>query len=276
MNAIRIIIPPRYINLCCKMSLLKSRETAKYTYKYSITDTLCVDILEELDLLYVREGIKPCARIFSGPRNDGLSWVRGNVHIKPEPDVRGLAFSNRGIVAEDGFTPYYAAIDTGIAEKARAAEEIDDHEALGLSLGYPSCCVNFYRKHRTEEPLLLHEGKGNHLINYCLRYFGIAIISHFPCSPDCTESIRIAKERLKIIQARMPEYAKRLTALKCFCLITDKLVLYATEYERRDDAIELHNPVSTAKEAMHSVRIVAPGKYMINKRIHSGSLYFFN
>jgi hypothetical protein len=239
-------------------------------------DTLGMDMLEELDLLYVLEGIKPCARVLFGRQDNGLSWAQSSLHIEPVPDSRLQAFSNQGIIAKDGLTPFYAAKDMALAEKARAAEETSNHKLLGLALGYPACCVDFFCRHMAEEPLLLHEGRGNHLINYCLRYFGIALISHFPCSPDCAESIRMAKQRLLIIKERMPEYANKLSALKCCTLITENLVLYATDYEKRPDSIELHNPVCTRNEAMHKIRIVAPGKYMINKTLHRGSLYFFD
>jgi len=74
----------------------------------------------------------------------------------------------------------------------------NDHD-LGLLLGYPKCCVEFFCKRFSERNPNLELSPTNLFTNISKRNEDYVIISHFPCSSDCNESIELGKKYLDVI-----------------------------------------------------------------------------
>lgn len=76
------------------------------------------------------------------------------------------------------------------------------HE-VGKALGYPECCVDFLRNRvkltaidSLIDPIhLIDNSNFNYKNNILLSSLGINLISHYPCSFNCEESIKIAEQR---------------------------------------------------------------------------------
>ena len=84
---------------------------------------------------------------------------------------------------------------------------------LGRILGYPKCCVDFFCKRFTADNPNLQLKPTNPFTNLTQREKDRAIISHFPCSSDCQESIELGKLYLEIITRKDSERGKEL--LEC-------------------------------------------------------------
>jgi hypothetical protein len=93
---------------------------------------------------------------------------------------------------------------------------ISNHDELGKLLGYPECCIQAFNERwangyidpiwqQAESTSLQYVKRSNeNLIKFKpdlpwqtsndMRYIGVKIIPHIPCSCDCEESIRVGKE----------------------------------------------------------------------------------
>jgi hypothetical protein len=124
-------------------------------------------------------------------------------------------FSNKGFKTsiEDprsGMHFVYISRDEQKAAEANTYEYKNDHKRLGLLLGYPECCCDFFVKNEPERSRLdndyllctLKNSKGLSFPfqnNIAIRDKDITLLSHFPCSFSCQKSIEIAKKHLKLI-----------------------------------------------------------------------------
>lgn len=115
---------------------------------------------------------------------------------------------------------------TTLAEHFIKAYESRDDIEVGRLLGFPVCCRNFFDEiwqNGYVDPIwqqadntkntkkfyfpdevynidkhIVKIKSGNHEIVSALRYIGVRIVSHIPCSCDCEESMKIAKERIEL------------------------------------------------------------------------------
>ena len=126
-----------------------------------------------------------------------------------------LSFSNKGIKipADDpgrGMFFVYMSKDELSAYKSAYYESAGDNMGLGASLGYPECCCSFYSKHFPERSVLdnnyetpvLENSEGDSFrfyTNIFVRHKDYCLIPHFPCSLDCSESIRLGKLALDLL-----------------------------------------------------------------------------
>lgn len=99
-------------------------------------------------------------------------------------------------------------------------EENIDHEAIGELLGYPKCCTHFFTEkwgagyidpvwQEAENVASAHVlKKEDHLIkvshelpyetNLMLRYIGIRLVPHIPCSLDCKDTAHMASSWMNL------------------------------------------------------------------------------
>ena len=108
-------------------------------------------------------------------------------------------YSNKGIrIPENDKRPgmYFVYISKN-EEKAWLAayyELMNNHRDLGKVLGYPNCCINYFTnnfsKNNTNPEIL----PTNAWTNITKRNEDHVLISHFPCSSDCQESILMARK----------------------------------------------------------------------------------
>jgi len=83
---------------------------------------------------------------------------------------------------------------------ANLYETRGDHYNLGLALGYPECCCRFYQKQFLKGNLAPEHSTYHKLIDIRKRKTDSSIISHFPCSPNCRESIKLAQKSVKLLE----------------------------------------------------------------------------
>ena len=177
--------------------------------------------LEILYLLYekkpvVRQGFydKEVGRVKDFCRKNGLAFeIAPYKVILADPHLK---YSNKGFKARvddprRGMYFVYISKDERRATEARVYEMKNNHRELGFALGYPECCVEFFVKNYPERsgvdndyviPALKNsEGKRfPYYTNICKRVKDVALLSHFPHSFDCEESIAMAKRHLKLIE----------------------------------------------------------------------------
>ena len=98
----------------------------------------------------------------------------------------------------EGLFFVYISKDQEKALLANLYETRQDHYRLGLILGYPECCVQFYCAEFENNNIAPEHNTYNELIDIRKRKTDEALISHFPCKPDCPESLKLAQKYLEI------------------------------------------------------------------------------
>jgi hypothetical protein len=104
----------------------------------------------------------------------------------------------------------YVASSDKLAKAARHAEEVGNDHDFGGHLRIPQCCRLFYEKHAADAARYQNDffpffsdqqftARPTALLNLAGQYFDASLVSHFPCSPDCSGSIEIAKENARMI-----------------------------------------------------------------------------
>src|SRR3989338_8765868 len=117
-------------------------------------------ITKSLEILYVIENAKPCARILAFEDEVGkiISFLDENGLNYSISDFKVLKqtlqsdfYSDKSIKipksdARKGHFIIYISKNRETSEKAKAAETENNHFSLGLMLGYPQCCCDFFEK----------------------------------------------------------------------------------------------------------------------------------
>jgi|SRR3989344_1224574 len=252
-------------------------------------------ITKSLEVLYVIEGVKPCARILV-PEDDlskVLDFLNGNKIKHATSDFKVLKqnaqsefYSDKSIKidknsAQKGYFFVYLSKNRETAEKARSAEEKNAHKELGLILGYPECCCEFFEKNFGENSTdltlkTLQNSDGYEFpfhTNIAARHFDVSLLSHFPHSFACKPSMEIAKANLKTIS----RYSKQLAAI--FSGILQGAVIYTTEegifllrkYEKIGNEIIYGDVMTTAKTKLYyllssnkELRVIDKNNFAVN------------
>jgi len=232
-------------------------------------------IIKSLEVLYVIEGTKPCARILIFQdelsavldflKNRKLQTMISNFKVIKQ-SAQSEFYSDKSIkIPKDderkGYFFVYLSKDKEIAEKAKLMEENSKHIELGLLLGYPKCCCEFFERNfdgkNTDLTLKVLENSDGYEFqfynNIAARHFDVALLSHFPHSFECEPSIEIAKNNLKIIK----EYSEQLAVM--FSGILQSVVIYTMEegifllrkHEKIDDEIIYGDVLTTAKSKLY-------------------------
>jgi hypothetical protein len=107
-----------------------------------------------------------------------------------------------------------------------------DHLRFGDSLGYPECCIKFYRDFNNHlvynnlyQTYKNTKGKPNYLCNCLFMDFTYSLIHHIPCSFNCEKTIENSKKVLEKIEEEEPKFAKE---------IKHYLMLPALVFEEKD------------------------------------------
>ena len=119
---------------------------------------------------------------------------------------QGFAHKHKAVKLGDPY--YWFGCVTRTHEEGmifKEAEKSGDHTTIGKMLGYPECCIEYFKENfpKNYDPVWLNDNDvpdGEAVANILLRYFGIRIISHLACSPHCEGSIKVGRERLEIIR----------------------------------------------------------------------------
>jgi hypothetical protein len=179
----------------------------------------CNQMTQDLEILSVKHGQRPCAwRTISRQSLPDFSqqcaamgltvlpvqWVgswNGFVHHTPAGDSNVYCIIAREL---DDAMIYLDAFKRG------------DNAKQGEMLGFPKCCCEFFAVQWAAgyfDPIWQMAGREapHPHSNPMLRYIGLRIGFHIPCSFHCDETVAIAKDRLRI--APDQDLVKLLTAL---------------------------------------------------------------
>lgn len=124
-------------------------------------------------------------------------------------------YSNKGLRIPEtdprpGMYFVYISKDEQKAWLASYYELVQNHKDLGLALGYPPCCVDFFCSKFTPQNTNLEIPSKNPYTNLSKREQDIVIISHFPCNSECQESINLGEKYLQAMYAFDKERAREL------------------------------------------------------------------
>jgi len=188
-------------------------------------------LTKALEILFLLEDVKPCVR--QGFYDTELEKVvkfcnHNNINYELSP-YKIVLETTKGNYSDKGTKVSLNDPRKGLmfiylsknkeAAKANEYETKQDHKNLGLSLGYPECCSNFFVKHEQEEskkqfnfitPIKNNSKEPYSLYtNYLAKYQDITLLSHFPCSFNCKNSIEIGKKHLELIEKHDKELANK-------------------------------------------------------------------
>ena len=261
-------------------------------------------IIKSLEVLYVIEGIKPCARIlvFEDELGKVMDFLNQNRISNAISDFRVLKqpaqnefYSDKSIKipkddARKGYFFVYLSKNKETAEKAKLAEEKNNHIGLGLLLGYPECCCEFFDRNFSENSAdltlkTLENSDGFEFpfyTNIAARHFDVSLLSHFPHGFECEESIKTAKNNLGIIG----KYSKQLTTM--FTGILQSVVVYTMEegisllrkHEKIGSKIAYGDVLATAKGKLYyllssnkELKIISRNSFIVNNVKIEGNDY---
>ncbi len=188
--------------------------------------------IKSLEILYILEDVKPVARImvkeeerdkvfgFFGEK--GLSYSMSDFKVVKQD--KDKSYSDKGVKVpidseQKGYFFVYVSKDKEKAENAKELEANGNHRGLGILLGYPECCAEFFERHFEEESkksndytiAALKNSDGFQFpfyTNIASRHFDLALLNHFPCSFNCKASIELAKRHLEVIEKDDKEAAE--------------------------------------------------------------------
>jgi len=180
--------------------------------------------IKALEILYALEGVKPVARIMVKEdekdkildflKKKGINYSLSDFKVMKQDEDK--AYSDKAIKidaasGEKGHFFIYASRDKEKAEKAKELEKDNKHKELGILLGYPRCCSEFFENNFSEESKkqndftlrTLKNSDGFQFpfyTNIAVRHFDLALLSHFPCCFNCEGSIKIANIHLEAVR----------------------------------------------------------------------------
>ena len=261
-------------------------------------------ITKSLEILYVIEDAKPCARIlvfedelkkvFEFLENNSLNTAVSDFKVVKQ-NIQSDFYSDKSIKIDKndsrkGHYLVYVSKNKELIQKAKIAEENNSHLELGLILGYPKCCCDFFQKNFDEKNTdltlkLLNNSRGfefEFYSNIAARHFDITLLSHFPHDFGCSPSMEIAKNNLKIIH----KHSRHLAEI--FSDILRSLVVYTLEegvfiiknHEKIKSGILYSYILSTAKSKLYfllssnkQLKIIDKNSFVVNDVHISGENY---
>lgn len=185
----------------------------------------CTELVQRLELVSVAKNQRRCAwrtvkvneiekltrecmdlGLNTYPIQNIGSWGQGFTH-KTKPAIDGKPMSTYCIITK--------SIEDALEYQAAFSKA--DHAKQGRMLGFPKCCTGFFLKNWPKyfDPIWQCATNSNHnggefgkniielhdynpLANPILRYIGLRVGFHIPCSFNCEESVSIAMERLSL------------------------------------------------------------------------------
>jgi hypothetical protein len=180
-----------------------------------------------LEMLFLIVGAKPCVRLmcyeeeipklekFCAKKDLWMETSDFKIHLVK--DKSKANYSNKGLIIPlnspfEGQVAVYISKNDMLVRHAKEHERKQDSYKLGLDLGYPECCCEFFIENRKQQ-----EKRSNDYVMPCLRnstldvfpyqmnntlrYFDRVVLPHFPCSYECSKSAAQAKHFMQIIDA---------------------------------------------------------------------------
>ncbi|MBI2650572.1 hypothetical protein HYX04_04625 [Candidatus Woesearchaeota archaeon] len=261
-------------------------------------------IIKSLEVLYVIEGTKPCTRIlvFEDELGKVMNFLQDNKINVAISDFKVLKqttqsefYSDKSVKIDKnskqkGYFFVYLSKNMEMAEKAKLMEEQNNHFGLGLLLGYPKCCCEFFQKNFNENNAdltlkTLENSDGYEFPlynNIAARHFDVALLSHFPHSFECKPSIEIAKNNLKIIQKNSTKIAGLFTnILQSVAIYTlEGGIFLLRKHEKVNDEVVYSDVLTTAKSKLYyllssnrKLKIIDKNNFVVNDANIKGENY---
>lgn len=177
----------------------------------------------EIEWKSIVTGLRKCAVVMKTPEEFlayGPEWAAHGLNAMPL-EMQGISkygYANTSVQTTPG-EPFVFRIVIGspkdVAMCKRAFDCGDDTE-IGELLGYPSCCLEFFRRVWVEEgmvdttwPMAVQTDSASRNDNYVnvdgppqanilWRWMGVRPVPHLPCRFDCSATVAFADEVLKI------------------------------------------------------------------------------
>jgi hypothetical protein len=132
-------------------------------------------------------------------------------------------------------------------QRLRRYDEAGDDAVVGELLGYPGCCIRAFEdlagRATGFDPVILSYGDDRPIdwpMNVSLLCFGLTLLSHVPCTPDCSASKEIAGRYYDFLSALRPAAAAELRMmLSTRVLHTQALGIAAFTARERDTGLEV-------------------------------------
>jgi len=176
----------------------------------------------DLELRTVEAGMRQCTTRHVAPDDIGRvarDLARRGLTLLPLTRVgtySGFAHRHPPVVPGRPWNWYcVVGISAAACEQFAAASDAGDHAAIGRLLGYPECCLQFFKDvwigQRIIDPIfeqaaayrLEHDGQRAVLddtarpeLGVHLRYIGVRLVPHLPCSYSCGPSLDMARQWL--------------------------------------------------------------------------------
>jgi len=166
--------------------------------------------IQELEMLSVVKNQRPCGTVTLDP-HDILDYEKKYPELifKPIRNVKkfqGFAHKHETAGPKDPFYSHYVASKSLIsATMFKDAYWSGDHHTQGRLLDFPECCRNFFYETWSKgyiDPTAQMAGKDNPhpWCNPLLRYIGVRVSFHLPCSFNCKPTIELAEKRLSLLE----------------------------------------------------------------------------
>jgi len=176
---------------------------------------------------------------------------QGFIHYTPAGDSNVYCVIARDIETANGFRKAFIA---------------GDHDTQGHYLGFPKCCREFFAREwgaGNYDPIPMMDRTGFHpLSNPALRYIGVRVGFHIPCSFNCHRTVQSAIERLECGQY---EDRKLLTAFLSMPMQWDAL----------HGILQIRTPLFwliTTTVPTHRAKIDIPGSFIPAEGVWPGNL----
>lgn len=197
----------------------KNNDTAKL---WSKRLNMVARLQHAAEYLTVKEGIRPCATLHIDNKSeelieqitrDGLYWIP----IQRVGKYQGFAHYHPPVKDINNSTVYgVLASKLSDAELFKNASRMGNHNIIGQLLGYPECCIEFFNKvwkqgyydplfnialntNQRKEKDNIIEVNPQLATNQFLRYWGVRLTTHFPCSYHCEETVKVGKMWFNLI-----------------------------------------------------------------------------
>lgn len=98
------------------------------------------------------------------------------------------------------------SFDKEIAEQLDAVEINNEHMLIGRLFGYPACCTQKFVEIASSEldktaGCIPGKGPFPKALNPIFRYlYGLNLLFHFPCSPECAASLKLHQQRRQYLR----------------------------------------------------------------------------
>ena len=139
------------------------------------------------------------------------NWMKDDFMVIPLEKVQaGATYQSSGGTC-DISKPWMYKVAIGRFEDVRElvyAYKDRNNYKIGDILGYPDCCIEFFEQHWIKEhwldtslPMALGETSitnWNPLCNILLRWLGLRMVSHLPCSFNCVDTAQIGRGYMQL------------------------------------------------------------------------------